>query len=349
MDCSPHYDVALWETHTVEDDCTLVIRTSNGRAFYCQISPSEFHRSPLAKEQYLKCLDLLRSGEEDEDFCIEDACDCLSKPFEPLIARLAPAALEQRYDKLPTLAQYLFPPHFVCSLTATDENMEAVEAASQDHGWGEPLLSIDRDFLNDIDSWTISYHPEDVDICYDSPRDVLIKPPRKVVVGRENSDRDVCYFKRFNVSFGPKHAKNELIAHRRIAKAQLPSPPETWLCRLHGVVREGNKLAGMLFHWIDSKGVLSKARAGQSSPQQRKLWAAQIGGTLEKLHGQGIIWGDAKADNILIDAQNNAWMIDFGGSYTVGWVDEDKAGTVEGDMQGFEKIMDVISAPDTSL
>jgi serine/threonine protein kinase len=104
----------------------------------------------------------------------------------------------------------------------------------------------------------------------------------------------------------------------------------------------------MILHWIDSKSVLSKSRADQSSPQQRKLWADQIGGALEMLHDQDIIWGDAKADNILIDAQENAWMVDFGGSYTVGWVDEDKAGTVEGDMQGLAKIMDLLSATDTS-
>lgn len=61
------------------------------------------------------------------------------------------------------------------------------------------------------------------------------------------------------------------------------------------------------------------------------------------LHYQSIIWGDAKADNILIDTQDNAWIIDFGGSYTLGWVDAEKAGTIEGDMQGLAKIMDIIS------
>ncbi|WDK19735.1 protein kinase-like domain-containing protein [Colletotrichum graminicola] len=43
--------------------------------------------------------------------------------------------------------------------------------------------------------------------------------------------------------------------------AQISPPPEAWICRLHGVVRDGIRLMGMLFVWIDTKGVLSKARA----------------------------------------------------------------------------------------
>lgn len=344
MEHTPHYDVALWETHKLEDDCTLVIRTNNGRAFYCQISPSNFHQSPLAKEQYFKCLNLLRSGEEeDDDFYVEDACDWLSKPFKPLITRLAPDALDQTHERPPTLAQYIHAPHFVCSLTATDENLQAFQPACQDHGWGDPLLLMGSDFLDDLHFWTHSYCPEEVDLCYKDPKDVLIRPPGKVTVSRGDGSRAVCFSKRFNLSFGAKHAREELMTHKKIAEAQVPPPPEAWVCRLHGVVRDGNKLAGMLFDWIDSKGVLSKARADQSSAQQKKLWADQISGSLEMLHPKSIAWGDAKAENILIDTQDDAWIIDFGGSYTVGWVDEEKAGTVEGDLQGLAKIMDILS------
>jgi serine/threonine protein kinase len=63
---------------------------------------------------------------------------------------------------------------------------------------------------------------------------------------------------------------------------------------------------------------------------------------LASLHEAGIIWGDAKAPNILIDAHNNPWIVDFGGSYTPGWVEKDLAGTIEGDMQGLSRIVDYI-------
>lgn len=74
----------------------------------------------------------------------------------------------------------------------------------------------------------------------------------------------------------------------------------------------------------------------------RRRWADQITYSLGKLHERGVIWGDAKADNILIDENDEAWIINFGGSYTVGWVDKEKAGTLEGDMQGLAKTFDVL-------
>lgn len=99
----------------------------------------------------------------------------------------------------------------------------------------------------------------------------------------------------------------------------------------------------MLFTAIHEKGPLSKARAKGSAAELRKRWAAQISDTVKILHNHGIVWGDAKADNILIDVQNNAWVIDFGGSYTVGWVDTGLAGTPDGDLQGLSKILSILS------
>ncbi len=75
----------------------------------------------------------------------------------------------------------------------------------------------------------------------------------------------------------------------------------------------------------------------------RRRWAPHVDGSIKKLHQQGIIWGDAKAENVLIDKNDDAWVIDFGGSYTPGWVDPDKAGSLEGDIQGLEMIIDMLS------
>jgi len=60
------------------------------------------------------------------------------------------------------------------------------------------------------------------------------------------------------------------------------------------------------------------------------------------LHNLGIVWGDVKSDNILVDKSSNAVLIDFEGGSTRYWVDKGKAGTVEGDLQGLEKLMDYI-------
>jgi hypothetical protein len=45
-----------------------------------------------------------------------------------------------------------------------------------------------------------------------------------------------------------------------------------------------------------------------------------------------------KPENVLVDKEGNTCLIDFGGSFTLGWVDEDKQETVEGDRQGVQRI-----------
>lgn len=72
-------------------------------------------------------------------------------------------------------------------------------------------------------------------------------------------------------------------------------------------------------------------------------WAPQITASLEALHGADVIWGDAKADNVIIDVNGDAWIIDFGAGYTEGWVDKDKASTVEGDLEGLKNIAQFVS------
>ncbi|KAI0423526.1 hypothetical protein F5Y09DRAFT_226225 [Xylaria sp. FL1042] len=345
-----NYDVDFWQTHITEDDCDLIIRTNNGRLFYCHFDPSRFCRSPKVTEQYFMCLNVLRSDEEEMDgIYLEDACDWLMKPFEPLIAQLAPATLAPPLSAngRPTLSQYLFPLQFACTLDATDDQLRVCQLDTQEHNWSTARIAVNNDFVKDLDKWTQSYHPSNVEICYDYPRNVLIKPPTRVVVARPGGGSITCFFKSFRVSFGKAHAKNELLTLRKIAIAQIPPPPQVLVCRLHGVVRDGNGLLGMLFTWIDKKAVLSRGLAAESSAELRQRWATQIDRSLKKLHQQGIIWGDVKPENVLIDTNDDAWIIDFGGSYTPGWVDPEMAGTLEGDLQGLVKITEMLRCEPT--
>lgn len=61
---------------------------------------------------------------------------------------------------------------------------------------------------------------------------------------------------------------------------------------------------------------------------------------MDCLHEAGVAWGDAKPENVLIDVEGDAWLVDFGGSYTPGWADEDKRETMEGDRQDVQRIDD---------
>ncbi|KAI0452861.1 hypothetical protein F5B21DRAFT_515818 [Xylaria acuta] len=318
MEKDSHSDIALYQTHETKNDCYLIFRTNNGRVFYCHLCPSQFIRSPKITEQYFKCINLCRTGEEDlDEFYLDAAWESLSAAFEPLTHELAPAI---------------------------DDELKPEGLDTQEHGWSDPFIRADKQYSSDLQQWTRLLQISDVELRYKSPQDVLIKPPSRAAVGHSNdSARTTCFYKRFELSFGQRHARNELMNLEKITKAHLPRPPDARVCRLHGVVQGGIGLAGMPFSWIDKKSVLSQGLAEESTAELRKRWARQIKVTLEWLHECGIIWGDVKAQNVLIDKEDNAWIIEFGGSYTTGWVDEDKAGTLEGDMQGLEKIMEVMS------
>lgn len=77
----------------------------------------------------------------------------------------------------------------------------------------------------------------------------------------------------------------------------------------------------------------------EATAEMKAKWATQIRQCVGRLHELGIIWGDIKTDNVIIDENGDAVILDFGGGNTQGWVDEEMYGTGEGDLQGLDKIM----------
>jgi tRNA A-37 threonylcarbamoyl transferase component Bud32 len=45
----------------------------------------------------------------------------------------------------------------------------------------------------------------------------------------------------------------------------------------------------------------------------RQRWAAQIEHTVTKPHEHGTVWGDAKPDKLVVDLDDNIWLVDVGG------------------------------------
>ncbi|ERF73241.1 hypothetical protein EPUS_08792 [Endocarpon pusillum Z07020] len=75
---------------------------------------------------------------------------------------------------------------------------------------------------------------------------------------------------------------------------------------------------------------------------RRKKWARQIRSIVQQLHDIGVVWGDAKPGNILIDKKDDAWIVDFGGSWTEGWVDPELAESMKVDLQALKRIIEFL-------
>lgn len=106
---------------------------------------------------------------------------------------------------------------------------------------------------------------------------------------------------------------------------------------------------GFLQTAIDQPTPLTTKLDSAAPQDKRDTWARKADEAKKTLHENGIIWGDAKADNFMVDAEENLWIIDFGGSYTEGWVDPEVAGTKKGDNMGVKKIVNALRDPDKNV
>ncbi|CAN8062930.1 unnamed protein product [Agarophyton chilense] len=111
---------------------------------------------------------------------------------------------------------------------------------------------------------------------------------------------------------------------------------------LHAVVeiREG-QVEGILTPFIEGKNLWQVKHA---THDQKKTWKKQIVDAVHHIHSQDAVWGDAKPDNIMIESDNNAILVDFEGGYSKGWVDKAVKETREGDLQAVRRICEYIDA-----
>lgn len=332
---SKDYVVESYRTSDRDEDCELIVRRP-GQLIFLRLSPTQFQASPQLTTYYHRCLNVLHSGEEIIDDLFDDeAREWLVNPFEPLVASFAADPPEGP----PTLAKYFFPDTLV--LTVDSENEEFIRPRRIEPRCDPyiPWVRVEEELAEGLNAWTKHYAPSQVEIIYDRTQDVLVKSPRRVHI---RGGKDTYFFKPFCLGGSHEMVSHELAAFEKIAMANLS--PGLRICRLHGVVgeMEGNRLLGMLLTLVDERLPLDRAKAS-ASDLLKSRWATQIKESLAELHEAGLVWGDVKPHNVLIDTQDNAWLVDFGGSYTEGWVDRDEAGTVEGGLHGLAKIQEFLS------
>jgi serine/threonine protein kinase len=103
---------------------------------------------------------------------------------------------------------------------------------------------------------------------------------------------------------------------------------------------------GILEEYIPHTMTLNGSRRGiitVATSERRRKWAEQVRCNVELLHEIGVVWGDGKPKNVLINSEtDDCYLIDFGGSWTDGWVDAKLMETKAGDEQALTRILDFL-------
>ncbi|CVK92027.1 uncharacterized protein FMAN_07044 [Fusarium mangiferae] len=322
----PAWSVILFTFSDRNTDSELAVMCNNKR-FIIRLSADTFSKSPKLKDRYLFFLQVAEEFELD-GVTVEDFWDWIVDPLLPIFQELS---TPDQAD-LQTLHGFFNPETFVYTFqTVSDDRIPYLDRDAQHQSlFG---ISVPAELCA---SWK-TFDPSEVRICQEKVIGPPSHTPRKALL----NDGTIAFLKL--VRRGDKQSlKNELDTYGKIDRAELDNKMR--ISRLHGLVRNNDGVTfGLLLTYIDCGRVtLSCALKPETEVSLRAKWAAQIQEAIIQLHDAGIVWGDAKPDNILIDVNEDAWLIDFGGGYTEGWVPKILVGTVEGDRIALEKILEYI-------
>ncbi len=319
------------------------------------MSPSYLHGSPVTEARYYKFLEAVRNECEEEPEEIENSfCKWLIEVFRPVFSRFASDVLPsfdpeeiRKGEASPLLSDYLFPETFGYKLQAFND-MPAPLRTDDSGGFMPPGAWLDEELLDRLGTRVKSFHPSTIEVSFRDPDYALYRMPTRVLADLDDgsSQRTICLFKSFGRGEGLL-MENELGTHLKVLEANFTQAIR--VIRLLGIVQGDNDaVMGLLLTYVnhDEHGLLEYSLQDSTPLHLKEQWARQIRETVAELHAAGIVWGDAKAGNVMIDKDDNTWIVDLGGGYTPGWVDKEKAGTVAGDMQGVQRIVEYIFSED---
>lgn len=323
----------------------------NGKCFDIHISSHFFVNSPAALDLYVKYLDVIdpQGPGDSEDFNEDDVCDWLTGLFLSILVQLAPEPLPA-YDpekiksgeSKPFLSDYLFPETVACRLDVVNESF--VPSRTDDkRGPLPPRNCLDEETIAEWATWARVFEPSDLEVYLHNPEHALSKMPTTVRVNLAESGHETIFFySQFEQSVRGDQLYKELDNYKIIAGAEFNKGVNH--CRLIGVVHERDRgsTLSLLLQYIDHKGTLDDVTKDQPRLDVRRKWARQIKDVLGELHGVGAVWGDAKPKTVLIDKEDNAWLIGSEPVSTWPWVDEHERFTVEGDLQALERIVEFV-------
>lgn len=318
-------------THSDRSTDTEFVMMCHKHRFIVRLTEDQFVASPQLREKYLFFLDVAEQFELD-GYTVDDFYDWVAEPMLPIFRELSPN------DNIgSTSDEFLFPETQVYVVLADGDKMVAMQQQEAEDIPQVFGVSFPED--TNFSPWP-TFKPSEIRTTNEQIGAGPSHTPRKVFL----NDGTTAYLKLMDP--GDKSILlHEIETYRKIHNANLDKTLR--ISRLIGLVQSRDDqeviIYGLLLTYLDCDHMTLRCAVKPETPTKlRTRWAAQIGDTLAQLHNAGIVWGDAKPDNILVDQHDDAWIIDFGGGYTEGWVERGLAGTREGDLQALVRITEFI-------
>lgn len=301
--------------------------TSRGKRFHISITTDDLGGKQGNTLSYTFLA--FKSNIDDDPCAMEEFLDWMVKPcvshmdsFRPSTPRVAP----------PSLAEYFAPDTVGIKLTSIEGGLEATicPGETSDTHSSTPRVALSDPTVQAAISQGIPLIPA-AQLkpvlgleAYEADYDLI--PTTVQVIGEETRFH-------FKGAFEKHSFQRELDILLRLRSDVFPD--DLRVSKLGGLVlnNDGVSLLGLLVEHIHDSKTLDEA-VEESSEEEREKWMQQLRATVKRLHGGGVVWGDVKPDNVLVDSNSDIWVIDFGGGCAEGWVDQELGGTVEGDLQG---------------
>lgn len=321
----PPWSVIEFSFSNRDTDSELVLLCNQTR-LVLYLTACSLSESPKLQEQYAFFLNVAENFELD-GYTVEDFYDWAVEPLLPTLHELCPAnPISKR-----TIQDFLSSPTKTFALRAVADNLVAFPLETRHDTELTPRFGIALSD-NECAPWP-SFHPSAVRMSDQNALGPPSQTPSRVVLTNDT----VAFFKLMR-SGDSRPLKRELNIYKKVARSPLEGSLR--ISRLLGLVRNENGLVfRILLTYIDcSRMTLSCAVKPATPTPVRHKWIIQLRHAMRQLHNAGIVWGDAKPDNVLIDRNKDAWVVDFGGGYTEGWVPKELVGTMDGDLIALEKM-----------
>lgn len=272
------------------------------------------------------------------------------EPLNYVLERVA-ATSAIRHRKPITLLEYFSPPTFAFTLVNKEGNLYALQESydPQIHGDSSPrtpvVISLPNSQLEPSFATASSLRPlplipaSELELVESGPRDYEMSHVPKTV--RRLRSNDVLFFKPGFRDHG--HLREIQLLYQIGSSGKFDAPFRT--SKLVGlVVWDGDitSLMGLLLEHID--GETLQSRIDDASIAMRTKWLGQVEATMRRLHEGGIVWGDVKPDNVMINGEGDAVVVDFGGGDSPQYIPMELQQTAQGDLMALDHMRAAISA-----